>query len=95
MATINEQLIKAYQGMTAEQQAKIYSAWNSQVKRIIDAYKSTQNNTAQPSVNQQTTQSGGNQQTAEQVKAKLDQAVASGATSQANATKAYNTYYTK
>ncbi len=48
MATINEQLIKAYQGMTAEQQAKIYSAWNSQVKRIIDAYKSTQNNTAQP-----------------------------------------------
>ena len=48
MATINEQLIKAYQGMTAEQQAKIYSAWNSQVKSIIDAYKSTQNNTAQP-----------------------------------------------
>ena len=31
-------------------------------------------------------------QTAEQVKAKLDQAVASGATSQANATKAYNTW---
>lgn len=48
MATPNEQLIKAYQGLTAEQQAKFYSAWNSQVKRIIDAYKSTQNNTAQP-----------------------------------------------
>jgi len=74
--------------MTAEQQAKIYSAWNSQVKRIIDAYKSTQNNTAQPQpVAKPTTQ-----QTAEQVKAKLDQAVASGATSQANATKAYNTW---
>ena len=86
MATPEEQLIKAYQGMTAEQQAKIYSAWNSQVKRIIDAYKSTQNNTAQPQpVAKPTTQ-----QTAEQVKAKLDQAVASGATSQANATKAYN-----
>ncbi len=88
MATPSEQLIKAYQGMTAEQQAKIYSAWNSQVKRIIDAYKSTQNNTAQPQpVAKPTTQ-----QTAEQVKAKLDQAVASGATSQANATKAYNTW---
>jgi len=91
MATINEQLIKAYQGMTAEQQAKIYSAWNSQVKSIIDAYKSTQNNTAQPQpVAKPTTQQM--VQTAEQVKAKLDQAVASGATSQANATKAYNTW---
>lgn len=91
MATTNEQLIKAYQGMTAEQQAKIYSAWNSQVKRIIDAYKSTQNNTAQPQpVAKPTTQQ--KVQTAEQVKAKLDQAVASGATSQANATKAYNTW---
>ena len=91
MATTNEQLIKAYQGMTAEQQAKIYSAWNSQVKSIIDAYKSTQNNTAQPQpVAKPTTQQM--VQTAEQVKAKLDQAVASGATSQANATKAYNTW---
>lgn len=91
MATINEQLIKAYQGLTAEQQAKFYSAWNSQVKRIIDAYKSTQNNTAQPQpVAKPTTQQM--VQTAEQVKAKLDQAVASGATSQANATKAYNTW---
>ena len=91
MATPNEQLIKAYQGMTAEQQAKIYSAWNSQVKSIIDAYKSTQNNTAQPQpVAKPTTQQM--VQTAEQVKAKLDQAVASGATSQANATKAYNTW---
>ena len=91
MATINEQLIKAYQGMTAEQQAKIYSAWNSQVKSIIDAYKSTQNNTGQPQpVAKPTTQQM--VQTAEQVKAKLDQAVASGATSQANATKAYNTW---
>ena len=91
MATPSEQLIKAYQGMTAEQQAKMYSAWNSQVKRIIDAYKSTQNNTAQPQpVAKPTTQQM--VQTAEQVKAKLDQAVASGATSQANATKAYNTW---
>ena len=36
--TANQSISRLWQ---AEQQAKIYSAWNSQVKRVIDAYKST------------------------------------------------------
>ena len=46
MATINEQLIKAYQGMTADQASFIVLEIHK--LKVIDAYKSTQNNTAQP-----------------------------------------------